>query len=198
LSESNPEGGKAAQDEGKGSDVARDKDKIHPFFFHARFEVKTLLQKLDARFEPRIDLVGFPLEKGMEVATPLTDSPFRPDDFRGVEARVAELIPLDPESQVVRMPDPGHGWTDAHEQREQAILKRIRRSALRTATSEAVNGASGNAGFVSYCGWQLNVKGPKLCSSCSFRKTFTTATTTSPRPPAILVGRATDAVWTAR
>src|SRR4051794_17380974 len=119
--------------------MARDEAEVHPFFFHARFEAKTLFQKLDERFEPRLYLVGFSLEKGKGIGVGPQGTPFRPEDFRGVEARVAELEPLDPESQVTRLPDPVHGWTDAHEQREQATRRRIRRNALTKAATEAAN-----------------------------------------------------------
>src|SRR5262249_56822304 len=87
-------------------DMASDEAEAHPFFIHARFEAKTLFQKLDARFEPCIHLVGFPLEKGKRIVLGPQGTPFRPEDFRGVEVRVAELEPLDPESQIVRCADP--------------------------------------------------------------------------------------------
>lgn len=75
---------------------------------------------------------------------------------------MAEREPLDPESQVVRMPDPVDGWTDAHEQREQAIRRRIRWTALRKAVTEAANAAPGNAGFVAYCGWPVEFQGREV------------------------------------
>ena len=135
--------------------MAHDEPEDHPFFFHARLEAKTIFQKLDYRFNPSLHLVGFPLEKGKCIVVGPQGTPFRPDDFRRVEARVAELVPLNPESQVTRMPDPVHGWTDAHEKREQAIMRRIRWTALTKATTEAASVASGNAEFNAYCSWPV-------------------------------------------
>ncbi len=122
------------------------------FIFNAQFEAKTILQKLDPRFEPRLYLVGFRVsEKKGEpsIGVGPDGTPFRPEAFANVRARAAVYEREDPEN--------GSFWTDEGMQRNKEMQIGFR--ALRKATLEAVEAYPANKGYVAFCGWPVEHDG---------------------------------------
>jgi DNA integrity scanning protein DisA with diadenylate cyclase activity len=137
---------------------------LHPFIDRLRSEAKDILQRLDARFDPRVFLVSFPLEPKDETSIGLgpEDTPFRHADFSNVWSRAAELEAQDPEQQSVWLPDPVAGWTPAHERLQKNKERKMRCRALCQAVTEAVNAAPCNKGFAAYCSWPVIYNGDDL------------------------------------
>jgi hypothetical protein len=136
---------------------------VHPFVFNSRFEAKTILQKLDARFDPRVFFVAFPLAKGKSlVGVGPEDTPFRPANFSNVLSRMTEFEKEDPEYGSYWAPDPTHGWTPSHERLQNSKVRKIRTRAFRKALSGAVDAAPANKGFVAYCGWPVEYNGDEI------------------------------------
>jgi hypothetical protein len=129
---------------------------VQPFIFNAQFEAETIFQKLDPRFEPLVSVVGIPKDsKRKKIGVGPKNTPFQPDSFRNVFSRASQLEQEDPESESRWMPDPTHGWTEAHERLQKAKERKIRVRALRRAMIEALNVAQGNSGYATYCGWPV-------------------------------------------
>ncbi len=137
---------------------------MYPFILKSRSEAKELLQKLDARFDPRVFLVLFPLEPKDKTTIRVgpEDSPFRHADFSNVLARAAELEQKAPEQGLVWLPDPEHGWTSEHERLQKNKERTIWCRALCQAVTEAANAAPGNKGFVAYCSWPVTHNGDHI------------------------------------
>ncbi len=135
---------------------------VRTFFRQANSEAASIFQRIDRRFEPEIFFILFPIDElnTFSVTILPDDSVFTAADFQSVETRTLELIEADPESKIVRGPDPHHGWTEAHETHDRISKRMIRYKALRCATEEAVNNARGNEGYVAYCG------SPNLLENC--------------------------------
>jgi hypothetical protein len=124
------------------------------FLIPAQSDAEKILQRLDPRFVPRLTLVSFPTETSKEKKIGVTgESLFCPEDFLGVQARASVLEKEDPESHSQSMPDPIHGWTDAHERHQKAKERKIWSQAMCAAITEAANSANVNSGFVAYCSW---------------------------------------------
>jgi hypothetical protein len=125
---------------------------VSSFIFNARFEAKTIFEKLDPRFEPRLFLVGFrTTEKKGEpsIGVGPDGTPFRPEAFANVQAQAAVYESEDPEN--------GSFWTDDGMQRNKE--RQIRFRALRKATLEAVEASPANKGYVAFCGWPVEYDG---------------------------------------
>jgi DisA bacterial checkpoint controller nucleotide-binding len=135
---------------------------LHPFVFHADVEARAIFQKLDPRFEPRISFVGIPIDPKEKIGVGPQGTPFRADDFTGVPARAEKLEQEDPESQSRWMPDPTHGWTEAHEELQKSKERKIRCRALCRALTEAANSAPGSSGYATYCGWPVPYDGKEV------------------------------------
>jgi hypothetical protein len=78
---------------------------VHPFIWHARFEAKSIFQRLDPPFEPQLSLVGFRVtERRGEppIGVGPDGTPFRPEAFAGVRARAAAYAEQDPEGEGIR------------------------------------------------------------------------------------------------
>jgi DisA bacterial checkpoint controller nucleotide-binding len=128
---------------------------VHSFILNARFEAKSIFQKLDPRFEPRLFLVGFRIkEKRGEpsVGVGPDGTPFRPEAFADVRARAAAYANQDPEG--------GGFWTDDGMQRGKE--QRIRYRALRKFTQEAVDAYPANRGCVAFCSWPVEYDGSEV------------------------------------
>ena len=124
---------------------------MHPFFNIARVEARKILQRLDARFDPRVYAAVFGIkEAGNESCGSCTDdSPFPASVIATVPGRAAALAASDPESASFQ--------TDRRLQEQK--VRHIRNRAWRRALSEAVSAHSANSGYVAYCGWPVEVDG---------------------------------------
>jgi hypothetical protein len=60
------------------------------------------------------------------------------------------------------MPDPTHGWTEAHEKLQKGKERTIRARALRRAVIEAATSARGNSGYATYCSWPVQHDGDEV------------------------------------
>jgi hypothetical protein len=122
------------------------------FIFNARFEAKSIFQKLDPRFDPRLFLVGFRVsEKKGEplIAVGPDGTPFRPEAFAYVKKQAAIYRSEDPEN--------GSYWGDDGMQQRKELQIRFR--ALRKATQEAVQAYPANKGYAAFCSWPVEHDG---------------------------------------
>ncbi len=90
-------------------------DDVSNFIFYAQIEAKTIFQKLDARFDPQMFLVGFTIsEKRGEswIQVGPDGTPFRPEAFVHVRSQAAVYEKEDPENESY--------WTDDEMQRERS------------------------------------------------------------------------------
>jgi DisA bacterial checkpoint controller nucleotide-binding len=118
------------------------------FIFNARFDAKSIFEKLDPRFDPRLFVVGFrTAEKKGEpsIAVGPEGTPFRPEAFAHVKKQAAVYERDDPENDSV--------WSDDGMQRRKDL--RISLRALRKATLEAVEVYPANKGYVAFCSWPV-------------------------------------------